>query len=50
MRKGKKRLKDDEQFADWAKMLFEQAVLAEGGHLENPALYVARVNKLLSLS
>lgn len=41
---------DDEQFADWAKMLFEQAVLAEGGHLENPALYVARVNKLLSLS
>lgn len=40
-------LEDDTQFADWTIMLFEQAVLAEGGQLENPADFVQRVNKLL---
>lgn len=39
---------DDELFAEWSKMMYEQAVLAEGGHLDNPAAYVARVNQLLS--
>ncbi|HBB53612.1 MAG TPA: molecular chaperone HtpG [Legionellales bacterium] len=39
---------DDELFKEWAKMMFEQAVLAEGGHLDNPAAYVARVNQLLA--
>jgi molecular chaperone HtpG len=39
---------DDELFADWSKMLFEQSVLAEGGTLENPADYVARMNHLLT--
>jgi molecular chaperone HtpG len=39
---------DDELFAQWSKMMFEQAVLAEGGHLDNPAEYVARVNHLLA--
>lgn len=38
---------DDELFADWSKMMFEQAVLAEGGLLENPSDYVARVNRFL---
>jgi molecular chaperone HtpG len=41
-------IQDDELFAEWAFMMFEQAVLAEGGHLDNPALYVTRVNKLLT--
>ncbi len=32
---------------DWAWLLFEEAQLAEGGSIENPAHFVARVNKLL---
>jgi molecular chaperone HtpG len=39
---------DDELFGEWAHLMFEQAVLAEGGSLDNPAGYVSRVNKLLS--
>ncbi len=39
---------DTEHFADLAHILFDQAALAEGGHLEDPAAYVARVTKLLS--
>lgn len=45
------RLKDeteDERFRDRALVLFEQALLAEGGQLEDPAGYVRRVNTLLS--
>ncbi len=38
---------DDSKFSEWVCMLFEQAVLAEGGQLDNPADFVARVNKLL---
>ncbi|MFG6415676.1 molecular chaperone HtpG [Roseateles sp. DC23W] len=34
-------------FDDLAQVLFDQAVLAEGGHLEDPAAYVKRVNALL---
>ena len=42
------RLKPDEQqFADWASLLFEQAVLAEGGQLDDPAGYVKRANTLM---
>ena len=41
-------IQDDELFTEWAFMMFEQAVLAEGGNLDNPALYVNRVNKLLT--
>jgi molecular chaperone HtpG len=42
---------DDERFADWANLLFEQALLAEGGQLEDPAEFVKRSNELmLSLS
>jgi molecular chaperone HtpG len=37
----------DEDFSDWASLLFEQAVLAEGGHLEDPAGFVQRVNRLM---
>ena len=39
---------DDARFDDLANILFDQALLAEGGQLEDPAAYVARVTKLLS--
>lgn len=41
---------DEERFAQWAFVLFEQAVLAEGGQLDNPADFVSRVNQLLTAS
>ena len=37
-----------ERFDDLAQVLFDQAVLAEGGQLEDPAAYVRRVNALLT--
>lgn len=40
---------DDARFADWANLLFEQALLAEGGQLEDPASFVKRLNSLLAL-
>lgn len=40
-------IQDDNLFELWVTMLFEQAVLAEGGQLDNPADFVSRVNKLL---
>ncbi len=43
-----KKLSDSEaQFDDLANVIFDQAVLAEGGHLEDPAAYVRRVNAML---
>ncbi len=38
---------DEERFADLAKVLFDQAMLAEGGQLEDPATFVHRLNKLM---
>jgi len=38
---------DEDRFADLTRVLFDQANLAEGGHLEDPAAYVSRLNKLL---
>ncbi len=38
---------DDARFDDLAHILFDQALLAEGGQLEDPAAYVRRVNALL---
>jgi len=38
---------DTGRFADWTWILFDQAVLAEGGQLEDPAAFVHRLNKLL---
>jgi molecular chaperone HtpG len=38
---------DDARFADWANLLFEQALLAEGGQLDDPASFVRRLNGLL---
>jgi molecular chaperone HtpG len=36
-----------EQFDDLAQLLFDQALIAEGGQLEDPAAFVRRVNRLL---
>ncbi|MDS4013019.1 MAG: molecular chaperone HtpG [Candidatus Accumulibacter sp.] len=42
------RLKYEEtRFADWANLLLEQATLAEGGTLEDPAGFVRRINDLM---
>jgi molecular chaperone HtpG len=38
---------DEDRFADLGNILFDQANLAEGGQLKDPAAYVARMNKLL---
>jgi len=38
---------DEDRFADLGHVLFEQASLAEGGQLDDPAAYVSRLNKLL---
>lgn len=43
-------IEDDARFSQWVIVLFEQAVLAEGGQLENPADFVSRVNQLLIAS
>ena len=40
-------IESDEDFKDWDSMLYEQAVLAEGGQLEDPAGFVQRVNRLM---
>jgi molecular chaperone HtpG len=37
----------DERLADWAGLLFDQALLAEGGQLEDPAGFVRRMNALM---
>lgn len=42
------RLKTEEKhFDDWASVLFDQAMLAEGGQLDDPASFVKRVNQLM---
>jgi molecular chaperone HtpG len=44
------RLKEEigkERFADWSSILFEQALLAEGGSLEDPGSFVKRLNQLM---
>jgi molecular chaperone HtpG len=38
---------DDANFGDWCHLLFDQAMLAEGGTLEDPASFVKRTNTLL---
>jgi molecular chaperone HtpG len=38
---------DDASFADLAHVLYDQAMLAEGGELDDPAVFVRRVNRLI---
>jgi len=45
-----KRLKSEEasvRFGDWSQILFDQALLSEGGQLEDPAGFVKRLNELI---
>ena len=42
-----KRLKeetDESRFADWSFILFDQAMLSEGGQLDDPVTFVKRMN------
>ena len=38
--------KDDDRFNDWGKILFDQALLSEGGKLDDPAGFVHRLNEM----
>jgi molecular chaperone HtpG len=38
----------EDRFEDWAKILFDQAILAEGGQLEDPATFVSRLNQMIN--
>jgi len=38
---------EDKRFDDWAAVLFDQALLAEGGQLDDPASFVKRMNQLM---
>jgi molecular chaperone HtpG len=38
---------DDSRFSDWSHTLFDQATLAEGGQLDDPATFVKRLNSLM---
>ncbi|MCE9662655.1 molecular chaperone HtpG [Halomonas sp. M5N1S17] len=39
---------EGDRFADLARILLDQAIIAEGGHLDDPAAYVKRLNALLT--
>ncbi|QLB15754.1 molecular chaperone HtpG [Mannheimia granulomatis] len=39
---------DEAEFNDWIELLYEQALLAERGTLENPTAFIKRINKLLN--
>ena len=38
---------EDKRFDDWAAVLLDQALLAEGGQLDDPAAFVRRINQLM---
>ncbi|WP_334189117.1 molecular chaperone HtpG [Noviherbaspirillum sp.] len=38
---------EDAKFNDWSHILFDQATLAEGGNLTDPAAFVKRLNEML---
>ena len=42
-----KNMADDASFSDLAHVLYDQAMLAEGGELDDPAIFVRRVNRLI---
>ncbi|MBE9516145.1 MAG: molecular chaperone HtpG [Proteobacteria bacterium] len=44
------RIKDEannQRFDDWANILFDQALLSEGGQLDDPASFVKRMNEIM---
>ena len=40
---------DEKRFADWSQILFDQALLSEGGQLEDPTGFVHRLNEVFLL-
>lgn len=38
---------EEKKFDDWSNVLFDQALLAEGGVLDDPATFVKRINQLM---
>ncbi|MGD9902243.1 MAG: molecular chaperone HtpG [Vicinamibacterales bacterium] len=38
---------DPAKFADWSQILFDQATLAEGGQIDDPAAFVRRLNEVM---
>lgn len=42
-------IKEDELFNEWIELLFDQALLAERGTLENPNKFIRRMNRLLNV-
>jgi molecular chaperone HtpG len=40
---------DEQRFSDWASILFDQSLLAEGGQLDDPAAFVRRLNEMMLL-
>jgi len=38
--------RDEERFSDWSRILFDQALLSEGGRLDDPAGFVQRLNRM----
>ena len=40
-------VKQDAKFDDWSSILFDQAMLAEGGQLIDPASFVKKLNDML---
>ena len=44
---GLRRESDEKRLADWSHLLFDQAVLAEGGTLDDPGAFVKRLNELM---
>ena len=38
---------EEKKFDDWTSVLFDQALLAEGGQLDDPASFVKRINQLM---
>ncbi len=39
---------DEQQFSDWTHILFDQALLSEGGQLEDPSGFVGRLNDMFT--
>lgn len=38
---------DDDRFTEWSKLLLDQAILSEGGQLDDPASFVRRMNDIM---
>jgi len=38
---------DEARFSDWSEIMYEQALLSEGGQLDDPASYVSRMNSMM---